>query len=165
MRVPIRKTDKYSRGKPDPQMTQAKYKELAADLERMKKIRPPLAAEVKRLALMGDFSENAAYQIAKGRLRGLNQRMLDAADQLARAEIIQPSKNQTVAGLGNFVTVKSEEKTKIFQILGSTETNPSSGIISSSSPLGMAILGRKIGETVSVKLANKTAEYRIVKIE
>jgi len=165
MRVPIRKPDKYLRGKPDPRITRAKFNKLEAELEKMKKIRPPLASEVKRLALMGDFSENAAYQIAKGRLRGLNQRMLDVEDQIARAEIIEPDKSKTAAGLGHFVTVKSAGRTKIFQILGSAETDPSSGVISYSSPLGAALLGRKIGETVTVKLANKTAEYTIIKIE
>jgi transcription elongation factor GreA len=143
MRQPIRKADKYLRGKPDPKMTKAKFDELAADLERMKKVRPPLAAEVKRLAAMGDFSENAAYQIAKGRLRGLNQRMLDVADQLANAEIIEPNKNNSVIGLGNFVTVESAGKQKIFQILGSTETDPARGVISASSPLGAALLEKK----------------------
>ncbi|MDD4902290.1 MAG: GreA/GreB family elongation factor [Patescibacteria group bacterium] len=165
MRQPIRKADKYLRGKPDPKMTQAKFAELTADLARMKKIRPPLAAEVKRLAAMGDFSENAAYQIAKGRLRGLNQAMLDTEDQLARAEIIEPNKNKTVVGLGSLVTVESSKKKKTFQILGSTETDPAAGIISASSPLGSALLGKRIGETISVKLANKTVEYKIVKIE
>jgi transcription elongation factor GreA len=153
------------RGKPDSRITRAKFNKLAAELEKMKKIRPPLASEVKRLALMGDFSENAAYQIAKGRLRGLNQRMLEVEDQIARAEIIEPDKNKTVAGLGHFVTVTSADQTKTFQILGSAETDPSSGVISYSSPLGAALLGRKIGETINVKLANKTVEYTIIKIE
>jgi transcription elongation factor GreA len=165
MRQPIRKADKYLRGKPDPKMTQAKFAELTANLARMKRIRPPLAAEVKRLAAMGDFSENAAYQIAKGRLRGLNQGMLDVEDQLAHAEIIQPNHNKNIVGLGSVVTVEIAGKTKTFQILGSTETNPSTGIISASSPIGAALLNRKAGETVAVKLASKTVAYKIIKIE
>jgi transcription elongation factor GreA len=165
MQQPIRKADKYLRGKPDPKMTQAKFDKLVADLARMKKMQPPLAAEVKRLAAMGDFSENAAYQIAKGSLRGLNQRMLDIEDQLINAEIIQPNQNRTTVGLGSFVTVETSGQTKKFQILGSTETDPARGIISASSPIGSALLGRKIGETVNIKLASKTAEYKIIKIE
>jgi transcription elongation factor GreA len=165
MRQPIRKADKYLRGKPDPRMTETKFQELSADLARMKKVRPPLAAEVKRLAAMGDFSENAAYQIAKGRLRGLNQRMLDVEDQLAHAEIIEPNKNCNTVGLGNSVTVETAGKIKTFLILGSTETDPASGIISRSSPLGASLLGRRAGETIEVKLADKIIEYKIIKIE
>jgi transcription elongation factor GreA len=164
MRQPIRKADKYLKGKPDPKMTQAKFDELTADLARMKRVRPPLAAEVKRLAAMGDFSENAAYQIAKGRLRGLNQAMIDAEDQLAHAEIITPSQNKNVVSLGSLVTVESSGKTRTFQILGSTETNPGGGIISSSSPLGTALLGHRLGDVIGIKLANKTVEYKIAKI-
>jgi len=164
MQQPIRKADKYLRGKPDPKMTQAKFDKLRADLARMKKMQPPLAAEVKRLALMGDFSENAAYQIAKGSLRGLNQRMLDVEDQLINAEIILPNKNNSAVSLGNLVTVEISGKQKTFQILGSTETDPSRGIISASSPIGAALLGKKIGETARVKLASKNAEYKIVGI-
>jgi transcription elongation factor GreA len=165
MRQPIRKADKYLRGKPDPRITLAKFNELKANLERMKRARPALASEVKRLAAMGDFSENAAYQIAKGRLRGLNQGMLDIEDQLAHAEIIEPNKNKNIVGLGNFVTVESAGIAKTFQILGSTETDPSGGIISHASPIGAALLGRKIGETAIIKLANKAVEYKIIKIE
>jgi|WetSurMetagenome_2_1015567.scaffolds.fasta_scaffold00517_1 transcription elongation factor GreA len=165
MRVPIRKADKYLRGKPDPRMTKAKFDELTADLVRMKKIRPPLAAEVKRLAAMGDFSENAAYQIAKGRLRGLNQAMIDIEDQLAHAEIIEPNKNCETIGLGNSVAVETAGKKKTFLILGSTETDPAAGIISRSSPLGSALLGRRVGETVAIKLKDKIVEYKIIKIE
>jgi transcription elongation factor GreA len=164
MQQPIRKADKYLRGKPDPKMTQAKFDKLAADLARMKKMQPPLAAEVKRLAAMGDFSENAAYQIAKGSLRGLNQRMLDIEDQLINAEIIQPNQNRTAVGLGSFVTVETSGRTKKFQILGSTETDPARGIISASSPIGSALLGKKIGQTAEVKLANKIATYKIIGI-
>jgi len=146
-------------------MTQAKFDELTADLARMKRIRPPLAAEVKRLAAMGDFSENAAYQIAKGRLRGLNQAMLDVEDQLAHAEIIQPNHNKNIVGLGSRVTVETAGKSRTFQILGSTETDPATGIISASSPIGSALLNRKAGETIDIKLANRAVSYRIIKIE
>lgn len=165
MRQPIRKADKYLRGKPDPRITEAKFHELKANLERMKRVRPALASEVKRLAAMGDFSENAAYQISKGRLRGLNQRMLDVEEQLAHAEIIEPNNNKTIISLGSFVTVESNGLKKTFQILGSTETNPAKGIISHNSPLGSALIGKKIGERTTIKLASKTVEYLITKIE
>jgi transcription elongation factor GreA len=164
MRCPIRKSDKYLRGRPDPHITAAKFTDLKDKLARLKKAQPRAAEEVKKLASDGDFSENAAYQIAKGRLRGINQGIKETEEMLARAEIIETTDNEKV-GLGNFVTVKSNEKNKTYQILGSTETDPSAGVISSSSPLGSALLGKKIGEKITVKLKDKTIEYEIVKIE
>ena len=83
MRVPIRKGDPRLDKKIDPAMTEVKYHELQKKLDFWKRVkRPEEAEEVKRLALMGDFSENVGYQVAKGRLRGLNQRILDLENLL-----------------------------------------------------------------------------------
>lgn len=164
MRVPIRKPGKYTFLKPDPHLTEEKFRELENKLGRMLKARPPLIEEVKFHALNGDFSENAAYQIAKGRLRGLNQRILELEDHLKRAVIIRP-KNSGWVEIGHLVTVLVRGKEKTYEILGSTETNPDKGIISHSSPLGSALLGHKIGNRVKVRLADKEIEYEIIKIE
>jgi transcription elongation factor GreA len=165
MQVPWRKPDKYLRGKPDPKMTVKKYRELEAKLAGLKKVRPVLGEEVKRLAAMGDFSENAAYQIAKGRLRGINQGILETEELLTRAEIIEPKKNSDRVEIGGTVTIEnSKGLKKIYQILGSTETDPASGIISASSPLGSALLGKKINDKINITLAGKTTEYTILEI-
>src|SRR3989344_2947089 len=89
MRVPIRKPGKYAHLKPDLHVTEAKFRELKDKLERLKASQPAAAQEVKRLAEMGDFSENAAYQMAKGRLRGINEHILELEDQLSHAELIK----------------------------------------------------------------------------
>lgn len=166
MQVPKRKGGKYTYIKPDPNLTQEKFDALKKEKENIiKNIRPPLIAEVKTLAELGDFSENAAYQIAKGRLRGLNQRILDIEDQIKNVNIIQPSKNTSAVSLGHRVTIESNNKQQTFQILGSAETSPSQGIISHNSPLGKALMGRKKGDEISINLAGKIMEYKIIKIE
>lgn len=166
MRTPIRKPGKYTHLKPDPNLTEEKFNELKEKLERLKKFsRPNAAAEVRRLAEMGDFSENAAYQIAKGRLRGINQRILDIEDHLKNAVIIKSAKNINTVQLGCKVTIESNGKPKTYLILGSSETNPAEGIISHNSPIGSALMGHKAGDIVKVKLNNKEVEYRIIRIE
>ena len=166
MRTPIRKGDARLFTKIDPAMTEDKYHELQKKLDFMKKVkRPREAEEVKRLALMGDFSENTGYQIAKGRLRGLNQRILELEDLLGKAEIIKPIKNSDTVQLGSRVTIEKDGKIKIYQILGSTETDPNNGLISHSSPLGAALLSRQKGETIKISLAGKEANYKILEIE
>ena len=164
MRTPIRKPGKYTHLKPDPYLTKEKINELQNNLERMKKIRPKLAAEVKRLALDGDFSENAAYQIAKGRLRGLNQRTLDIENHLKTAIVINPSNNKSIVQIGSTVEVEIKGKRKIFTILGSSETNPLQGIISHNSPIGSAILNKRIGDIIKINLKDRKVEYIIKKI-
>jgi len=166
MQTPIRKYDKYPRLKSDPHITEEKFRDLTAKLDKLKNVkRPREAEEVKRLALMGDFSENAGYQLAKSRLRGLNQRILDIEDLLSRAEIITPSANKEIIELGHQVTVEGNGKIKKYQILGSAETNPTTGVISHNSPLGLALLGRRRNEVIKVRLADKEIAYKIIKIE
>ncbi|MFA6513935.1 MAG: GreA/GreB family elongation factor [Patescibacteria group bacterium] len=166
MQVPIRRGDSRLFTKVDPAMTEDKYYELQKKLDFMKRVkRPREAEEVKRLALMGDFSENTGYQIAKGRLRGLNQRIIELEDLLGKAEIIKPIKNSNTVQLGSKVTIERDGKIKTYQILGSTETNPESGTISHSSPLGSALLSHQKGETIKINLADKEVYYKILKIE
>lgn len=164
MRVPIRKAGKYTHLKPDPHLTEDKFRELEKKLSRMLRSRPPLIEEVKFHALNGDFSENAAYQLAKGRLRGLNQRILELEDHLKRAIIINPGNTGRVE-IGHRVTVKVNGKAKIYQILGSSETKPAEGIISHNSPLGSALMGKTAGGIARVKLNGKEVIYEILKIE
>lgn len=166
MRVPIRKPGQHTFQKSDPHITLDKFNELKNKLERLKKFSQPRAiAEVKRLALDGDFSENAAYQIAKGRLRGINQGILEIEEHLKRAEIIKTPTNNGRIQLGNHVIVESNGRTRTFLILGSAETDPTAGVISRNSPLGAALLGHKIGDKIQIKLAEKAVEYKIINIK
>lgn len=166
MRVPIRKPGKYTHQKPDFHITQEKLEELQHKLEQLKKVsRPQTASEVQRLADMGDFSENAAYQMAKGRLRGINERILELEDQLNHAEIITPAKNAEMIQLGQRITIEIEGAQKTYVIRGSLETDPHKGIISYSSPMGAALMGRKVGDTVSIQLESKTIECKVLAIE
>ena len=164
MRLPIRKGGKYTFIKPDPYLTSAKAEELKKRLERLEKVAQPRAIkEVSRLAEMGDFSENAAYQMAKGKLRGINQEIIELREYLNQAIIIKPSQSGRVE-LSSRVEVDMDGQTKSFLILGSEETNPSEGIISHHSPLGAALLGRQVGDKINLKLANRWLKIRIIKI-
>ena len=165
MRVPIRKGSGPLPPSQDPKMTQEKYDELKKKLDFWLKIkRPQEAEEVKRLALMGDFSENVGYQIAKGRLRGLNQGIIELEKLLGRVEIIgNPTNSETVV-VGSEVIIESKGKEKKYKILGSPETNPSAGIISHVSPLGSALIGKKVGEEFEFGAEGKERIYKIIKI-
>ncbi|HNW56084.1 MAG TPA: GreA/GreB family elongation factor [bacterium] len=165
MRVPIRKGGKYTFIQTDPHLTQAKFDELSRKLSWLKKIGQPRAiVEVQRLAELGDFSENAAYQIAKGKLRGINQKIFDLEDHLKKAIIISQPTSGGFVRLGSTVTVEINGRSRTFQILGSTETNPGGGVISHNSPIGAAVMDRRVGDTVKVSLANGKVDCRIIQI-
>lgn len=166
MRVPHRKAGKFTYIKLDPRITAKKLAELKADLEVLKKkVQPKLASEVKRLALGGDFSENTAYQMAKGQLRGINSKIEKIAKQIAIADIIEPVKDNSLVQIGSLVILKSTKKTVQYIILGSLETDPAKGIISYSSPLGENLMNKKIGDTIELKSDGKSSKYEIIKIE
>ncbi len=149
----------------DPVMTQEKFDELKQKLESLKKRQPTAAQEVARLAELGDFSENVEYQLAKGRLRGINNSILRLDTLMNIAEIISVSKHTDTVQLGQTVTVEVNGKTKTYQILGSSESDPQKGIISQSSPIGAALIGRKVGERVQIRLKDTQVEYKIVTID
>lgn len=165
MRTPIRKPGKYAGSKTDPHITSKKYQEIKDKLKRLKKISQPKAIqEVKQHASDGDFSENAAYQIAKGRLRGINNAIDKLEDQLKNAIIIDTGKSDIIA-IGSQVTVEVNKRKKSYQILGSSETDPSRGIISHNSPLGKAFLGKRVGDEVRFEINGKITVYKILEIK
>ncbi|MEI7497761.1 MAG: GreA/GreB family elongation factor [Candidatus Falkowbacteria bacterium] len=166
MQVPIRKPGKYTHDKPDPHMTQAKFDELKAKMERLKNYSQPRAAiEVRRLAEMGDLSDNFAYSLAKGRLRGINQRIFDIEEHLKQAIIIQSKGSSSLVQLGSRVTVEVNGQQKIYQILGSSETNPTQGVISHNSPIGAALMNGCVGEIITTTINGKKVVYKIVSIQ
>lgn len=166
MQTPYRKPSKFSYIKPDPQITEAKFNELKTKLDKLKnKTRFKAMEEVRIHAENGDFSENAAYQIAKGRLRGINQKILDLENHLKVAIIIKPNKNKDTVQLGSRVTVTYDNKQRTYEILGSAETDPVRGIISHNSPIGAALLRHHVGDEVKINLASKDVTYKILKIE
>lgn len=165
MQTPYRKPGPMSQIKPDPLLTQEKFAELKSKLEHLKSIRPKQAEEVSRLADLGDFSENAGYQFAKARLRGINNGITTIEKQLNNAEIITTEAQTDTVQIGHTVTIERDGKTNTYQILGSTETNPQKGIISHLSPIGEALIGCGVNDVVTIKIAGKEVSYTIKKIE
>ncbi len=164
MRVPIRKAGPYGQIAPDRHITRAKYHELQNHLAQLLAARPGAIAEMQKHAFDGDFSENAPYQIAKGRLRGLNQKILELEEALKYAEIIDPGQGSPHVQIGSTVTVKFDSQTKTYQILGSSETDPAAGVISHRSPFGAALLNHYPGDTVTINTGNREIICQIIKI-
>jgi transcription elongation factor GreA len=165
MRVPVRKGEADNFKIKDYRLSPSKYRELKLNLARLLKRRPQEAKEVKRLAEMGDFSENVGYQMAKGRLRGLNQRILDLEDMLKKADIVIVDDNTSQVQIGHKVTITSDSVEKMYTILGASESNPAIGVISASSPLGSALLNKKIGDEFDLEINNKSKHYCLKNIE
>lgn len=165
MRLPNRKPGKYTFPTFDPVMTQQQFDVMVAKLERIKKVtRPQAIRETQQYGENGDFSENAEYQIAKGRLRGLNRAIDDLEKQIGQAIIIDTPKDTSVIQTGHTVVISVNGNESSFKILGSSEANPTAGIISYQSPLGAALIGHRVGDTISLNIGDKTTSYKIISV-
>lgn len=164
MQLPTRKPGKYSSQKKDYYISQKRYNALVALLKKLKNKRPKAALEVSRLAELGDFSENVEYQLAKRTLRGINTKMLHLEHEINRAIIINPSPDTNRVEIGHRVTILKDDREITYQILGSQETDPKKNIISYTSPMGSALLGKQKGDAVEIILPKKTIECAIVNI-
>lgn len=137
---------------------------LKKRLARLKESLPRLIEETKRTAAYGDRSDSAEYREAKSALRRANSQIIGTEDRLRRAVLISPIKNLGIVQIGSKVALDLNGSEKIFEIVGSIETNPGSGRISNKSPLGEALLGKKIGDTVGIKTPGGEKKYKIIKI-
>ena len=149
----------------DPYLTPAALTQMEAELERLEKSeRRAAAEEVARTGAMGDLSENAAYQVAKQRLRGINTLILVLQERLKRAvPITKSDKDFGFIRIGSTLTLRQANGTeRTYTILGSLETNPAQGFISHASPLGKALIGHTVGETVRVETPGGEVTYVIV---
>ncbi len=164
MRVLTRRHD-FKGHASDPSMTQAKYDEMKSKLEHLKKVtRFRLMKEVATEAENGDFSENAAYQIAKGKLRGVNDAIHQIEEDLKKANIIPDTISNDKVSLGSLVTVLVDGKEKTYKLLGSSEVDLAKNIISHNSPLGSALMEKRIGDIVRVRFKDAFVEYKITNI-
>jgi transcription elongation factor GreA len=165
MRMPIRKPGKYANQKNDPHISPEKYNNLKKTLKYLKEKERPLAIkDVKEQAAFGDFSENAAYGIAKGKLRGINNRILKIENHLKEAIIIEKNKNSNKVELGAEVKIEINKNIRFYKILGSAEVDLNKGIISHNSPIGSALIGKKKGDCFSIFLNEKKVNIKILDI-
>ncbi len=170
MQVPKRKAEErrqFGHPSEDAYLTPEAVRRLEEELARLERQdRPKAAEEVARTREMGDLSENAAYSDAKARLQRLNTRILSIKERLKRAVVIRPEEDPSGRILvGSTVTLDSGGARRTYRIVGSQEANPALGRISRLSPLGSLLLGRKAGETVTLKVDAKETTYAIVEVK
>jgi len=151
-------------------LTPAGAARLRAELKELTTTkRDELARRLREAKLMGDLSENADWIMAKEDQAFLEGRILELEAVLRNATIVPEKENgathDTVA-VGATITVQEPgEKEEHFTLVGAKEADPRNGRISNESPIGRAILGRRIGETVQVETPGGRFDLKIVNIQ
>lgn len=147
------------------QLTPAGKLELEKELEELKSQRSDVAQKIADARDYGDLSENAEYDAARAEQGQLETRISEIEEILQNASIIEHAKTSKVA-VGVTVVLKSDKgKTVSYAIVGSVEADPLEGKISDESPIGQALLNKKVGDTVSIKTPRGEVAYTVEEIK
>ena len=151
-------------------LTEERLREIKNELEYLKTVREKEVAEqIKEARSFGDLSENSEYDEAKNEQGKLYSRIAELENVIAGAVIINEDAITTQhVSMGTRVTVVEEgfeDEPEEYAIVGSQEANPVQGRISDESPLGKALYGHGVGDTVVVEAPDGVITYRIVAID
>lgn len=152
-------------------VTKKGYQELVDELENMLHVvRPEVIRELQEARAQGDLSENADYDAARDRQARVEARIRDLEAMISNVEIIEEDdtkKSKKTVKLGSTVTIldldSNEEET--YTIVGSVEADPMNGLLSNLTPLAIALLDSKVGETVTVTQIEEPYEVKILELK
>ena len=138
---------------------------LQAELEHLINVkRPEVIARIRTAKEHGDLKENAEYHAAREEQSFLEGRVQALEARLRSAVIVEAPVEGARVGLGSKVTVEVEGETLSYTIVGASESDPTSGRISSSSPVGRALVGRDVGDEIQIRTPAGDRHYRILEI-
>ena len=147
-------------------LTSEGFLELETELNNLKSDdRPRIIEAIKEARAQGDLSENADYDAAREEQAKIESRIQELEYMLEHAKIIEKVSGDKVA-VGTTVTVQyvDDEEEEEYSIVGSMEADPFENKISNESPIGKAIMDRRVGDVISVESPNGSYDIKIVKI-
>jgi len=131
-------------------------------------LRPKIVLELEAARAMGDLSENFEYHAAKDRLGLIDAKINDLEDKLARLEVVDTSRidnSKVVFGTKvKLVNLETEEEVA-YRIVGDFEAEPSRNEISINSPIAKALIGKKVGDEVTVRTPGGIKQFEVLEIE
>jgi len=148
-------------------LTREGLKKLEEELNFLRTVRRAQVAERLHNAQEdGELIENAEYEDAKNEQAFLEGKILTLESMLSSAVIIENDGPEGVVNLGSEVTIKETGgKPEKYMLVGAAEANPKDGRISNESPLGKALLGRKVGDDIKVNAPSGTLSFRVVSVD
>jgi transcription elongation factor GreA len=140
---------------------------LEAELDNLKTVRRSQVAEAIHSAKEeGDIMENSAYDEAKNEQAFVEGRIMTIEQMLKNAVMIDETRATGIVGIGSIVSVieRGDRDDEEYQIVGSAEADPTKGRISNESPVGRALLGKRVGDEVQVKIPDGVRHLKITEI-
>jgi transcription elongation factor GreA len=147
-------------------LTPEGYQKLEKELSHLRTVRRQEVAHRLHDALAeGDILENAELEAARNEQAFVEGRILTVENMLRNVVIIEKEGPRETVGLGSYVTViEGDLSPETYHIVGSAEADPTKGLISNESPLGQALMGRRVGETATVNAPAGVLVFEIVNI-
>jgi transcription elongation factor GreA len=149
-------------------ITKKGYEALKAELDRLRKVeRPKVIEAIAEARAHGDLSENAEYEAAKERQAFIEARLIELESKLADARIIDTTgrTSETVIFGATVVLIEQEaQQKKEYTLVGQDEADLKLARISVQSPVGRALIGKRVGDLVEVTTPAKLVEYEVVEI-
>jgi len=132
--------------------------------ERTTNTRQEIAQAIKEAKEQGDLSENAEYSAAKEQQTENETRIAELEVLIKDVQVVERDENDDSAQIGSKVAVKVEGQEQIFEIVGSNEADPAERKISNESPIGKALIGSVVGDSVPVETPSGIVKYEIVAV-
>ena len=145
-------------------LTKEGISDLEKELKGLVAERGPVAERIKSAREFGDLAENAEYSSARQEQERLETRISEIEHILQNHEVIKKPKGDSKVQLGSTIKLKDDNKTKEFQVVGTVEADPLNGKISDESPIGRALMGKKVGDNVEIETPVESSTYKIVEI-
>ena len=141
--------------------------DLEAQLEQLRTVdRPRLIERLGDVKSGGDWMENTEQILYEDELAFLDRRIQDLEDMLADAELIKPDHDYSTVNIGDTVVIQGADgELETYTIVGVAEADPTAGLISNESPMGLALLKHKVGEEVSVAAPAGESRFRIIAVK
>lgn len=145
-------------------LTKEGIEELKDELVTLEAKKKDIAQAIKVARELGDLSENAEYQTARAEQERNENRISEILNILQNVEVIRKPRGDSKVQLGSVVKLKSGQKERQFQIVGTVEADPLNGKISDESPIGSALLGKQVNEKVEIKINGEIQGYKVAEI-
>lgn len=147
------------------QLTKEGLGNLERELKDLREVARPVAVEkLEKARGMGDLSENSAYTTAREEMTILEGRIQELDDVIRNAEIIENSTTDEI-GVGNRVTVEINNNLEDLHVVGEFEADPMNKKLSNISPIGRALIGKKVGDVIEIEIPSGRIKYKIIAIK
>jgi transcription elongation factor GreA len=148
------------------QFTQDGYDALKKEFDELSSSKRQHAVDrLQKARAMGDLSENSEYTAAKEELAFIEGRILELEELLKNAQIVEQKTNSGMVVIGSHVTVERDGKHEEYTIVGEFEADPMQRKLSTTSPIGQALFGKKVGNTVEVEVPMGKMVYKIIDVK